>query len=238
MRIYSIGPHDDVQRLDMDVEQQVEVMHSLGQGRPFEGTWRPIRVGRLKKPRKRRSEVLCDLTAVAAKLNVPVLSAGAKQVFEPILGRQAQWLPLAFDEGEYWLLNSLHVLDALDLAQSEIRHFAHGPVWNVETYAFRISAVADEWLFKVANAPYDVLVTDRFRDLVQHRGLTGFYFQPVWDSEHKPFRIFAGREYIRTRPEVFGPEGFVTNYAEFWPPEWKEQARHLKRGARAAGKQG
>ena len=60
------------------------------------------------------------------------MSARAKQIFEPLLGENAQWLPLAFDECEYWLLNSLRVLDALDLSQASVRHFTHGTGFTVE----------------------------------------------------------------------------------------------------------
>lgn len=236
MRIYSIGPHDNVQRLDMNVDQRVAIMRTLGRGAAHEGSWHPLPVWRLKKPRKRQTEELCDLTAVGAAEGVPVMSAHAKKILEPILGKGAEWLPLAFDEREYWLLNSLRVLDALDLSQASIRHLPHGPVWSIEKYAFRPSVVADEWLFKVSTATNPVLVTDRFRSLVESEGLTGFFFQPVWDSEHRPFRPTANREDILTRPEIYGPEGFVTNLEEYWPPEWKEQARQIKRKAQPTSK--
>jgi hypothetical protein len=232
MRIYSIGPLDDTQRLDMNVEQQINILRRLGQGIAFKGVWEPIPVWNLKKPRKRRLENLCDLSVVAAKLSIPVLSRHAKSVFEPLLGESAQWLPLNFDAGEYWLLNSLRLLDALDVSNSVIRSFPDGSTWEVEQYAFEPSVVADELLFKVSTAPYDVLVTDRFRALVIENGLTGFYFQPVWDSEHKPFRPLASGDEMLKRPEIYGPEGFVPNLEEYWPPEWKEQARQVKLRAR------
>ncbi len=231
MRIYSIEPHDDVQLLDMDVGQQATVMRALGRGAAYEWSWRPLPVWRLKKPRKRRLEELCDLTTVAADSGVPAMSARAKRVLEPILGRDAEWLPLAFDEREYWLLNSLRVLDALDVPKASVTYFPDGRVSGIEAFAFKLSVIADEWLFKVSLFPYRVLVTDRFRSLVEREGLTGFHFQPIWDSDHKPFRAWPGREDIRSRPDVFGPDGFVTNYKEFWPPEWKEQARQTKRKA-------
>lgn len=236
MRIYSVGLHDNVQMLDMDVDQQVTTLRALGRGKAFEGAWQPLPVWRLKKPRKHRIEELCDLTAVCSSVNIPVLSARAKQVIGPVLGRDTQWLALAFGVCEYWLLNSLRVLDAVDLIRSSVGYFPDGRVSDIEKYAFRESVVADEWLFKVTTAPYDVLVTERFRSLVISEQLTGFYFQPVWDSEHKPFGALAGRKEIATRPEVFGPDGFVPDREEFWPAEWKEQAKRIKREARESAK--
>jgi hypothetical protein len=232
MRIYSIGPLDDAQRLDMSVDHQMKVLSTLGQGIPFQGDWAPLSVWSLKKPRKRRLENLCDLSVIAAKLSVPVMSGRAKSVFEPLLGASAQWLRLDFEAGSYWLLNSLRVLNALDVPKSAIRYFSNGSLWEVERYALQPSVVADELLFKVSTAPYDVLVTERFRAVVVENGLTGFHFQPVWDSEHRPFRPVASGEEMLKRPEIYGPEGFVPNLEEYWPPHWKEQGRQLKRLAK------
>jgi hypothetical protein len=232
MRIYSMGIHDDVQMLDTHVDQQVTTLRAVGRGKQAEGIWQPLPVWRLKKPRKRKLEDLCDVTAVCASVDKPVMSSRAKRLLEPVLGTDAQWLALSFEECEYWILNSLRVLDAVDLSGSAVGYFPDGRVSDVEKYALRESVVADEWLFKASVAPYDVLVTERFRSLVTREKLTGIYFQPVWDSAHKPFSAFAGRKEIATRPEVFGPKGFVPDREEFWPVEWKEEAEELKRQAK------
>ncbi len=228
MRIYYIIPHDSVQRLDMDVDQRTNVIRTLGRGTRWQGDWRAPAVWRLQKPRKRKPEMLCDWTVVGASVGVPALSTRAKRILEPVLGSHAQWLPLVFDEAEYWLLNLLHVIDALDAGKSEIRTLPNGSVMNIETYAFKPDAVADEWLFKVTQHPHHVLATDRFRALIEAEALTGMFFQPMWDSEHAPFRPTPGRAEMLTRPEIYGPEGFVTNVKEHWPPGWKEQERRMK----------
>jgi hypothetical protein len=225
MRVFSIGPRDNVQRLDMAVELQVSVVGSLGLGSAYIPTLQPISVRRLKKPRKHQPEPLCDFTAVTAMVHAPVLSARAKQLIEPVLSDRAQWLPLAFEEKEYWLLNLLNLVDALDHERSRVSRLPDGKVMCIDAYAFKPEMLEQQWMFKVPTAPFDVLVTERFRSLVEEQGLTGLYFQPVWDSEHAPFLAAPNREYIRTRPEIYGPEGFVTNYAEFWPAEWHEAAK-------------
>ena len=233
MRIYDLSPIDDALLFSADVQHQLTVLRPLGRGQSYEGHWVPLPVWPLKKPRKRRTEPLCDLSSVAAMSSLPVLSARARQCFEPILEPYAQWLPLAFDDEPRWLLNSLRVIEALDEPRSQITRFDDGRVSGIETYAFVESQVADEWLFKVATFPYLVLVTDRFRDLVMRSGLTGFHFQPVWDSEHRPFRPTPGKAEMLTRPEIYGPDGFVPNMREYWPAEWKEQARQMKRSGKA-----
>lgn len=229
MRICSLEPRDGVQLLDADVDWQVAVLRSLGRGVRYEGTWHAPRVTRLRKPRKRQQEALCDLTAIAAAIDVPVLSLRAKKLLEPILGQDAQWLPLAFDEADYWLLNLVRIVDGLDLSKTKMRTLPNGKVLSIDIYAFKDEAVADLWLFKITQHPFHILATDLFRELVDAEQLTGMFFQPVWDSEHAPFRPIPNPAEIITRPEVYGPEGFVTNLKEYWPPEWKAQARKLSR---------
>lgn len=227
MRVYSLETHDDVQLLDADVAWQATVLRTLGRGVRHQGVWRPVRVTRLRKPRKRRTEALCDFTAIGSSVDVPALSARAKGVVAPLLGEGAEWLPLSFDETDYWLLNILTLVDALDLDKSVIRTLPNGKVLNIDTYAFRWEAIEREWLFKVPQHPYRVLCSERFRSVAASEQLTGLFFQPLWDSGHEPFRPAPSPAEMIARPEIYGPEGFVDNMREYWPPEWKERARKI-----------
>jgi hypothetical protein len=227
MRIYSVGPRDDVQRLDIDIELRVDMLKRLGLGVPWEGAWTPPRAWRLQKPRKRTPEPLCDWTTVGAAEGCPALSSRAKDVVEPLIG-PAQWLPLEFEECEYWLLNLLHLPEVLDVDASKVSRLPDGKVREIEEFAFRPPAVADEWLFKLSASPGSVFATDRFRDCVEREGLTGLFFQPVWDSEHAPFKPIPDRGDIIKRPEIYGPKGFVPNVKELWPPEWKKHTQRIK----------
>jgi len=224
MRICSLEIRDDVQQLDADVDWQLEVLRTLGKGAKHAQSWQPVQVRRLKKPRKRRVEDLCDVTAIAAHTDVPVLSDRAKSILQPVLGSAVEWLPLVFDEAQYWLLNVLHVIDALNVSKAHIRTLPSGRVLDIDTYAFKSEVVSDEWLFKVVQHPFSVLVTDRFRELVAAQGLTGCFFQPVWDSEHAPFKPVPGRAEILTRP------------GNLWSARIRvERAGTVARGMEAAG---
>lgn len=229
MRICSLEIRDDVQQLNADVNWQLEVLRTLGRGARCAQPWNPVPVSRLHKPRKRRVEELCDVTAIAAHVDVPVFSERARNVLQPILGATAEWLPLAFDEAQYWLLNLLQVIDVLDVSKAHVRTLPNGRVLDIDTYAFKEELVSDQWLFKVVQHPFSVFATDRFRELVKVENLTGFFFQPVWDSDHAPFKPIPGRAEILTRPEIYGPEGFVPNVQELWPDEWKQRAREMKK---------
>jgi hypothetical protein len=228
MRVYWLTPRDNVQLLEPIATEAYEIFRTLGNGNAYQGKWSPPKVKRLIKPRRRKMEPLCDLTSIAAISSVPVLSNPAKDLLDQYVGENGQWLALDFLEENYWIFNITKLSNALDPKHALIRFFPHGPVRDIETFSFRSNLIANELLFKIKEVPYYVLATDAFRELVIKYKFSGFYFQPVWDSEHEPFRLTTNPEYIKTRPDVFGPSGFVTNYSEYWPEEWKVEANQLK----------
>jgi hypothetical protein len=228
MRVYIVTTHDNVQLLEPCEDESYYEIRKVGYGNPYPGTWKSVRVKRLIKPRNRKLEELCDFSTIAAKANIPALSDNAKELLFCHLSNGAQWLDLEFPEKRYSLLNIVKLSDSLDLDRSVIEYFSHGPIRAVDTFAFYETRLKNELLFKIRQYPYDVLATDDFRSFAEQHDLTGLYFQPVWDSNHEPFRAAPDKRYVQTRPDVFGPEGFVTNYRECWPEEWVQEAARLK----------
>jgi hypothetical protein len=181
--VYSISVYDNVQRLDMSLEDQKRLMRGrVGSGKRVDGEWTPPKCGRFIKPRSRKPEKLHDITFVLAKANIPLLSRKAKQLFEPLLGDQAQWLAVDFQECEYWMLNVLRLVD-IDEEKSDIHHYPSGGMPLIRHYVFREKDISNEWLFKTNVHTYSVHCTDRVRELVEKEGLTGFWFRPLWDSD-------------------------------------------------------
>lgn len=214
MRIYRISPTDNVRLFDTEPTVQIERVRPLGQGRAWEADWPPLAVSLLHKSGRQRKAIDGDLSAIGAYVAAPVFSARAQAVLAPMLGAGAQWLALTVQGGDdHALLNLLTVIDALDPALAVLRRLPDGRVMDVDTYAFRPPALQDLWLFKVPEAPFDVLASDAFRERITSEGLVGFHFQPVWDSAHAPFKVQPGRADIARRPDVYGPQGFVTGFA-------------------------
>jgi hypothetical protein len=183
IKVYFISVYDNVQRLEMSLDDQKSLMRGrVGSGKRVEGEWTPPKCGRFKKPRSRKQENLHDITFVLAKESVPVLSRKAKDVFEPLLGDQAQWLAVDFEECEYWMLNVLRLVD-IDEEKSDIHHYPSGGMPLIRHYVFREKDVANEWLFKTKIHTFNVHCTDRVLELVEKEKLTGFWFTPLWDSE-------------------------------------------------------
>jgi hypothetical protein len=240
MRIYRVGCIDAAQRLDMAPEDQAHLFRGrLGSGKTFSEKWTPPTVWHMVLPRlSDRNRRLCDITIVANHIGTPVLSARAKQAFEPRLGANVEWLPLPFDGCEYWLLNVLRTVE-LDKTRAVTRDFSDGQPGPVEKYAFHESDVADLWLFKAHSWPISVLCTERVRDLVEAEQLTGFWFRCAWDSTYEPFGIdrINDSSDVLSRPEIYGPDGIQPGFERYWPPEWKQRAQELKKERVLAAKQ-
>jgi hypothetical protein len=181
--VYFISVLDDVQLLDMNLEDQRTIFEGrVGSGNRVDSLWIPPKCGRFKKARSGKPEDLCDITFVLAHADVPLFSRKAKEVFEPLLGEQAQWLALDFEDCEYWMLNLLRLVE-IDEDKSEIRRFPSGKTSLITRYEFNKKDVANEWLFKTKIHTFRVHCTDRVRELVEKEGLTGFWFRPLWDSK-------------------------------------------------------
>lgn len=127
---------------------------------------------------------LGDRQGIGFNTDPMALSRRALDVLLPHIGSAVQVVPLTFDEGEYALLNIVNLLDALDFEKSEKTFYrADGTLKDIVSHAFRPEIVRDEWIFKIPQTTRRAFVTQRFVDLVQEAGLTGFDFEELWSDE-------------------------------------------------------
>lgn len=146
--------------------------------------WIPLLVEKDYSVKGNMTKPLGDRVGIDAYVDPMVLSRRALEVLLPHIGNLGQVLPLAFGEAEYSFFNVTNVVDALDEAASELKYFPDGGFQRVLRYAFDPEAVRDQWLFKIPQQRGGFLfVTDRFVELIQSSGLTGFKFKPVWSDE-------------------------------------------------------
>lgn len=163
----------------------------FGMGNQFRGValdasqFEPYRMKRRQDFPGGETAPLGDLAGIGSNLDPMAWSRHALEVLRPHLGDCIQALPLNFDEGQsagYSLVNITHVIDALDVAASDIQYFDDGALWRVNTYSFKPELVREQWIFKIPQAPYKAFVTDRFVDRVRQAGLSGFDFELVWSD--------------------------------------------------------
>jgi hypothetical protein len=132
--------------------------------------------GNLRKP-------LADRAGIDFNTDPMVLSDRALAALLPHMGHAGQALRLAFAETPYSLFAVTRVIDALDLERCEVVRYPDGGISRITKYAFRAETVADEWIFKIPQRPSQSFVTQRFVDLAQAHGLSGFAFHPVWTDD-------------------------------------------------------
>jgi hypothetical protein len=126
---------------------------------------------------------LGDRLSIELLIDPMALSRRALDALLPHIGHAGELVPLVFAKGEYALFNVTHVVDFLDLKQSELLHYDDGQFRRIARHAFKPDLVRDEWIFKIRQTQSEAFVTDRFVDLVRREGLTGFRFELLWCSE-------------------------------------------------------
>lgn len=145
--------------------------------------WKPWKITRAYTTPGNLTKPLGDRAGIDFKSDPMVLSRRALNVLLPHIGSFGQALPLAFDDAEYFLFNITNVVDALDIEASETAYFKDGGFKRALRYAFKTDAVRDQWIFKIPQQPKGfAFVTDRFVELANNHGLTGFAFERLWSD--------------------------------------------------------
>ncbi|MEA5023431.1 hypothetical protein SDC9_21107 [bioreactor metagenome] len=144
-------------------------------GRKISDVWEPMEVGIYKKAKRG------DTPSFIAG---PVLSERAVETLRDILDDKVEILPLKYSKENYYVINVLNVLDAIDYTKAEYLTFDDGRVYRFTKYAFIEEKVKSQPIFKLVEHPKsEVFVSDEFRSRVLEHKLAGFEFIEVWDSE-------------------------------------------------------
>jgi hypothetical protein len=111
--------------------------------------------------------------------SVPVCSDKAKAYLEPIVGSDAEFLPLTrIKERPYYALNILRLMDCLDEEKSDIVFSSSEPkhILDIKTYSFVGDKLEDASIFRVPFPTSMVFVTRKFVDVVIANKLSGANF--------------------------------------------------------------
>jgi hypothetical protein len=142
--------------------------------------WTPAPVELLTRDQGRRLTAV-DLPAVITRSFA--LNSRAKDVLVDVVGKDAELLPLACADEELWLLNPLHVTDALDEKRSELaRYPSSGRIMGVVRPVFDPKKLGDHRYF-LTRQNHFLYVTDVVVQAVRDAKLTGVRFEPVWSDE-------------------------------------------------------
>ena len=130
-----------------------------------------------------------------------------------------QWLPVKVMDynSNYEVYNCIDKIGALVPEESELTHYkTSGRLSGIKKHVFDPRAIGDRWFFRDSFYPGPLYCTDRFVTHVLEQGWEGFWFIPVWDSEHEKFSSWPSRDEVEARPEIWGPEGIAAGYGVDW----------------------
>lgn len=147
-------------------------------GRSHVKDWRVLPVQRLE-PEKRLE--LSD----APGFFIPVFSRRALECLKPLIDKNVEFLPLDFKENEYYGINVITVLDAINYERSIYKTFSDGKkIMRFKKYAFLTEVVDGIPIFKITDERKRwSFVSEEFKQVVEENHLTGFIFKLIWDSE-------------------------------------------------------
>ena len=149
------------------------------QGLPAAGHWTTPSVATLEMDFEGRTLPLPDFPVFAT---AAAFSRRAVDVLLDLLIEGGEILPLACEEGDFFVYNVTRVLDALDEDASELRRFGRdgrSRVKRIVRHVFVPERVTAS-IFRIPQKPLRIYVTQRFVDRVEGAGLTGFSFRHVW----------------------------------------------------------
>ncbi len=130
-----------------------------------------------------RERPLSDIPNLGSQA-FPVFSRRAVEALRPLIAMHCEFLPLACDEGEYFLVNIRTVVDALDRERSAFKTFrGSNRIMEMQRYEFIEKRIGSVPIFRLPDDRTGRFVTDPFVEAVEKAGLEGFEFPLLWSSE-------------------------------------------------------
>ena len=180
MKIYQLNFElDKYDNLIPVQEFTVEEIQSFD-GRKHLGNWKTIKVKRMEPEKKL---TLSD----APGFLFPVFSKNALKCLHPLIAKHVEILPLDFEEREYYGINVISVLEAIDYEKSIYKTFRDGKrIMAFKKYAFVSDVIRNIPIFKISDEKTRyAFVSDDFKHVVEENNLLGFKFKLVWDSDQE-----------------------------------------------------
>lgn len=147
-------------------------------GKPVKNTYNPIEMKRQYKSKK-----MCNIPYFFSNLLI-FDDVTLNFMSELLKEANVEILPINCVEKNLYVINILDnfaVDEVLDLAKSKFEYFDNSDkVMYVKKYVFKESAVLKKDIFSVYG---EIMVSDKFKQIVENNKLTGIEFHLKWDSE-------------------------------------------------------
>lgn len=116
-----------------------------------------------------------------------IFSERAKKCLECYLKECVEFIPLRYSHANYYLVNIIRIVDAIDYDNAELRKLDTGLVVGMDKYSFKECEVDNVNMFKVLL--YDriynseIYISSKLKERIEELALIGFKFTEIWDSD-------------------------------------------------------
>ena len=176
MKIWEFGVDYKYEQLESVKNVPIEEKLSFD-GRSKIGDWTPVAVKSME-----RNLPFGDVTSL---WHMEVVSPKVIETIKDLTEGQAEYLTLLCIDYEYYLVNVVNVVDAIDYSKAKAKYFSNSnKVMRFEKIAFLEEKLKGNHIFKlVEHCHVTIYVSDEFRQRVIDSGITGAKFDLIWDSE-------------------------------------------------------
>lgn len=110
-----------------------------------------------------------------------VFSRFAKELLEPYIGSEVEFLPISPEGKDLYVVNVTNVIDCLDHKSSEFRYHSDGKtIRTIRHYEFMPGMLSGVNIFKIPEAAsVKILCTQQFKDLVEKLQIRGINCGPI-----------------------------------------------------------
>ncbi|MNW39972.1 hypothetical protein D3C74_170740 [compost metagenome] len=209
MKVYELICHDKSMVLSgiLDISEDHPFKCDLN-GSSKKSIWKPMKVETLYK------KTYKDFPNFGKD---PVVSAKVRQIIEPYVKDQVEFLPISHAELDLYLINVLNIIDCVDWKRSDVHQMSDGSFGGFIKLALNFAKIPkDIYMFKIPEmATSWVFVTEAFKDIIEQHKLKGLDFSVEFDSEFTEEKeLEQKRNYEAALKELEDYQGPEVSYEE------------------------
>lgn len=87
---------------------------------------------------------------------------------QPILKDEVEFLPMKSDDGTYYVMNIINIIDCLDKESSKCNMTPNGLIVNYEELVFDTKKLEGQHIFRIPELPFLIFVTDALREAIEY----------------------------------------------------------------------
>lgn len=144
-------------------------------GKPVDEQWTPLFI--LKREEKyrydffhiREKEDIFNIEEEEVDLAEDAICITQKVYNElfPFLKNDVEFLPLISDDGIYYIMNVINMVDCLDKEASECNITSTGLIIDYEELIFDTDKLQNQYIFRIPELPFSIFLTDKLKEIIE-----------------------------------------------------------------------